>query len=116
MIQREYLTEYDEYSHGIRHSITISTDDYYVFKTIKAYVESVCENEDAPARCERGDNNDKEVREALMRLSMCAREDCVICKYKDKCNFDFQYEESTKNMNTILDSLMRSKCEVDAND
>lgn len=56
----------------------------------------------------------EEVREALMRLSMCAREDCVICKYKDKCNFDFQYEESTKNMNTILDSLMRSKCEVDA--
>lgn len=51
-----------------------------------------------------------EVREALMRLTMCAREDCVICKYKDKCNFDFQYEESTKNMNTILDSLMRSKC------
>ena len=56
----------------------------------------------------------EEVREALMRLTMCAREDCVICKYKDKCNFDFQYEESTKNMNTILDSLMRSKCEVDA--
>lgn len=52
MIQREYLTEYDEYSHGIRHSITISTDDYYVFKTIKAYVESVCENEDAPEICE----------------------------------------------------------------
>lgn len=52
----------------------------------------------------------EEVRGALMRLSMCAREDCVICKYKDKCNFDFQYEESTKNMNTILDSFMRSKC------
>lgn len=56
----------------------------------------------------------EEVREALMRLSMCAREECVICKYKDICNFDFQYEESTKNMNTICDSLMRSKCEVDA--
>ena len=56
----------------------------------------------------------EEVREALMRLTMCAREECAICKYKDKCNFDFQYEESTKNMNTILDSLMRSKCEVNA--
>lgn len=43
MIQREYLTEYDEYLHGIRHSITISTDKYHVFKTIKAYAESVCE-------------------------------------------------------------------------
>jgi len=56
----------------------------------------------------------EEVREALMRLTMCARRECVICKYKHKCTFDFQYEESTKNMNTILDSLMRSKCEVDA--
>ncbi len=48
-----------------------------------------------------------EVREALMQLSMCAREECEICKYKDTCNFDFQYEESTKNMNTILDSLQK---------
>lgn len=39
MIQREYLTEYDEYTNAIRHSITISTDKYHVFKTIKAYVE-----------------------------------------------------------------------------
>lgn len=57
----------------------------------------------------------EEVREALLRLTMCAREECAICKYKNKCNFDFRYKESTKNMNTILDSLMRSKCEVDAN-
>lgn len=48
MIYREYLTEYDTYSHGMKHSITISTDNFYVFKTIKAYAESVCENEDAP--------------------------------------------------------------------
>jgi len=46
MIQREYITEYDEYSHCIKYSITISTDNVFVFKTIKAYVESVCENED----------------------------------------------------------------------
>lgn len=24
------------------------------------------------------------VREALMRLSMCARKECEICKYKDR--------------------------------
>ena len=51
MIYREYLTEYDEYSHGIKHSITISTDNYHVFKTIKAYAESVCD-EDEPKLCE----------------------------------------------------------------
>ena len=58
MIYREYLTEYDEYLHGIKHSITISTDNYHVFKTIKASAESVCDrNEDAPDLCE--DASDK---------------------------------------------------------
>lgn len=48
MIQREYLTEYDEYLHGNRYNITISTDKFHVFKAIKSYAESVCEKEDAP--------------------------------------------------------------------
>ena len=26
----------------------------------------------------------EQVREALMRLSMCARKECEICKYKDR--------------------------------
>ncbi len=56
----------------------------------------------------------EDVREALMRLTMCAREECDMCKYKDKCDFDFQYKISTDNMNTLSDALLRSKCEVDA--
>lgn len=53
MIYREYLTEYDEYSQCVKRSITISTDNYHVFKTIKAYAESVCDrNEDDPNLCE----------------------------------------------------------------
>ena len=51
MIYREYLTEYDEYSRSIKHSITISTDNFHVFRAIKAYAESVCD-EDAPKLCE----------------------------------------------------------------
>ena len=47
----------------------------------------------------------EEVREALMRLTMCAREECDMCKYKDKCGFEFQYSISTENMNTILEAL-----------
>lgn len=56
----------------------------------------------------------EEVREALMRLAMCAREECAMCKYKDECGYDFQYKISTNNMNTLSDALMRSRCEVDA--
>ena len=52
MIKREYFTVYDEYSHSIKHNITILTDSYHVFETIKAYAESVCEKEDAPKLCE----------------------------------------------------------------
>ena len=44
-------------------------------------------------------------REALMRLTMCAREECDMCKYKDTCNFDFQYETATKCMNILADAL-----------
>lgn len=47
----------------------------------------------------------EEVREALMRLTMCAREECDMCKYKDKCGFEFQYNISTENMHTILEAL-----------
>ena len=47
----------------------------------------------------------EEVREALMRLTMCAREDCDMCKYKDECGFEFQYNISTENMNTILNAF-----------
>ena len=52
MIYREYLTEYDDYDCCVKHSITISTDSNHVFKTIKAYAESVCESEDYPPLCE----------------------------------------------------------------
>ena len=47
----------------------------------------------------------EEVREALMRLTMCAREECGMCKYKDDCDFDKQYEMATENMNTILNAF-----------
>ena len=46
-----------------------------------------------------------DVRDALMRLTMCAREECDMCKYKESCGFDFQYEISTENMHTILNAL-----------
>lgn len=52
MIYREYLTEYDEYSHCIKHRITVSTDSHHAFNAIKKYAESVCESEDYPSLCE----------------------------------------------------------------
>lgn len=44
-------------------------------------------------------------REALMRLTMCAREECRICMYQKRCDFDFQYELATNNMNILADAL-----------
>ena len=46
-------------------------------------------------------------REALMRLTMCAREECGMCKYKDTCGFDFQYETATRCMNILADALRK---------
>ena len=49
----------------------------------------------------------EQVREALMRLSMCARKECEICKYKDRPKAELPSddckERSTKNMNILAD-------------
>ena len=51
----------------------------------------------------------KEVREALMRLTMCAREECKVCKYEDDCGFDAQYQRATENMIIIANALKEPK-------
>lgn len=48
-------------------------------------------------------------REALMRLTMCAREECRICMFQKRCDFDFQYELATKNMNILADALRKTE-------
>ena len=48
-------------------------------------------------------------REALMRLTMCAREECSMCKYKDTCNFDSQYETATRCMNILAEALRKTE-------
>lgn len=44
-------------------------------------------------------------REALMRLTMCARDSCAVCKYKDKYTYEDCEEEITKDMNILADAL-----------
>ena len=44
-------------------------------------------------------------REALMRLTMCARNECVMCKYKDSCDSDVRFEFATKHMIILADAL-----------
>ena len=46
-------------------------------------------------------------REALMRLTMCARDECGMCKYKDTCGSDFQYELATESMNILAEALRK---------
>lgn len=48
--------------------------------------------------------NDKE-RDALLRLTMCARNECVICKYRKEYTDSQCYELQTKCMNILAESL-----------
>ena len=48
-------------------------------------------------------------REALMRLTMCARGYCCICKYKEECDEDAKDERITKNMNILADALRKTE-------
>lgn len=47
--------------------------------------------------------------EALMRLTMCARLECSMCVYEDKCDFDFQYKTATSCMNILADALCKTE-------
>lgn len=55
----------------------------------------------------------KQRREALMRLSMCARKECEICKYKDRPKSELPSddckERATKNMNILADACLRDE-------
>ena len=44
-------------------------------------------------------------REALMRLTMCARNECKICKYHKKFTLADCYDLATENMNILVDAL-----------
>ena len=48
-------------------------------------------------------------REALMRLTMCARGECPMCKYEEQCDDDFRDDLGTKNMNILADALRTDK-------
>lgn len=49
-------------------------------------------------------------REAVMRLTMCARGECPMCKYEEQCdNWDFRMELATKNMNILADALRKDE-------
>ena len=53
----------------------------------------------------------EKLREAIMRLTMCARRECEICKYKDRPKSelpsDYCKELSTKNMNILADFCLK---------
>ena len=44
-------------------------------------------------------------REALMRLTMCARNQCSICKYKDSNTYEDCQNEITEDMHILADAL-----------
>lgn len=56
-------------------------------------------------------HDQEQVREALMRLSMCARKQCGMCKHKDRPDAELPSEEckkrSVKNMNILADVCLK---------
>lgn len=59
-------------------------------------------------------SNKERVMEAIMRLTMCARRQCSICKYNTHQNnvnlSDECQDRITENMNILADELFRN-CE-----
>ena len=55
----------------------------------------------------------EQVREALMRLSMCARKECEICKYKTDRELPSEdcKERAIQNMNVLADVCLRRETE-----
>ena len=48
-------------------------------------------------------------REALMRLTMCARNECAICKYHLKSTFEECENRATENMHILADALDKKR-------
>ena len=87
--------------------------DEYDMEALRMAVDALSGESKALPSAEAKATMTEEVREALMRLVMCAREECDMCKYKYKCGFEFQYNISTENMHTILDALSaEATCET----
>lgn len=53
---------------------------------------------------------DKE-RDALLRLTMCARHECEICKYENEFTHSQCYELQTKCMNILAELLDKQEKE-----
>lgn len=55
----------------------------------------------------------EEIREAIMRLSMCACRECEICKYKtdskDKMPSEDCKDRAKRNMNILADEFLRKE-------
>lgn len=82
-------------------------DDVFDLMTSIEELPSVTPTEPKPVMTE-------EVREALMRLTMCAREECTTCKYENDCGFDEQVEMATENMHTILNAFDTTDMAIEA--
>ena len=55
-------------------------------------------------------------RDALMRLTMCARHQCALCKYSDKYTHEDCEIEITYDMNILAETLERWTERRDDND
>lgn len=64
--------------------------------------------EDNTLRWTRSKVMNERARNALTRLSMCAKEECEMCKHRYDCNYDKQVERAIENTSIILKELERT--------
>ena len=102
-----YIEAYKEFCHLLdRHEKDKAIRKMKIFADAVALtVETATDTADTPQDERSAVMIPEREREALMRLTMCAREECGMCEYKDTCNFEFQYELATENMNILADAL-----------
>lgn len=61
-------------------------------------------------------HTEEQLREAIVRLTMCARRNCKICRYKDRETSELPSEECknriTRNMSILADECLMKDAEM----
>lgn len=99
------------WTHGTIHNMDAT--NCAIYETVKDTASYLIGKLDGHNEAIKKKHDEETIREALMRLSMCARKECEICKYKDRPKAELPSddckERATKNMNILADVCLRGE-------